>query len=96
MSTGKATCLSPDWTVAETRTGAVFSPTRPDAAATGGIVTEADASGRVGESTAPVRVSATVQSGDKQVALPVEITVKNGQGQVEIHLKILIDLKGLG
>ena len=56
----------------------------------------AAASGRVGENTAPVRVSATVQSGDKQVALPVEITVKNGQGQVEIHLKILIDLKGLG
>jgi len=28
-------------------------------------------------------------------ALPVEVTVKNGQGQVEIHLKILIDLKGL-
>jgi len=27
--------------------------------------------------------------------LPVEVTVKNGQGQVEIHLKILIDLKGL-
>jgi len=49
----------------------------------------------VGENTAPVRVSATVQSGDKQVALPVEVTVKNGQGQVEIHLKILIDLKGL-
>jgi hypothetical protein len=56
----------------------------------------AAASGRVGENTAPVRVSATVQSGDKQVALPVEVTVKNGQGQVEIHLKILIDLKGLG
>ena len=56
----------------------------------------AAASGRVGENTAPVRVSATVQSGDKQVALPVDITVKNGQGQVEIHLKILIDLKGLG
>ena len=55
----------------------------------------AAASGRVGENTAPVRVSATVQSGDKQVALPVEVTVKNGQGQVEIHLKILIDLKGL-
>jgi len=53
------------------------------------------ASGRAGENTAPVRVSATVQSGDKQVALPVEVTVKNGQGQVEIHLKILIDLKGL-
>jgi signal recognition particle receptor subunit beta len=46
------------------------------------------------ENTAPVRVSATVQSGDRSIAVPVDvITVKNGQGQVEIHLKILLDLK---
>jgi hypothetical protein len=47
------------------------------------------------ENTAPVRVSATVQAGDKSVAVPVEVTVKNGQGQIEIHLKIFLDLKGL-
>jgi hypothetical protein len=50
-------------------------------------------SARQTETTAPVRVSATVQAGDKSIAVPVEITVKNGQGQVEIHLKIVLDLK---
>jgi hypothetical protein len=50
-------------------------------------------SARPTENTAPVRVSATVQAGDKSIAVPVTVTVKNGQGQVEIHLKIILDLK---
>jgi hypothetical protein len=45
------------------------------------------------ENTAPIRVSATVHSGEKSISVPVDVTVKNGQGQVEIHLKILLDLK---
>jgi hypothetical protein len=52
-------------------------------------------SARPTENTAPVRVSATVQAGDKSIAVPVTVTVKNGQGQVEINLKLVIDLKGL-
>ena len=52
-------------------------------------------SARPTENTAPVRVSATVQAGDKSIAVPVEVTVKNGQGQVEISLRLVIDLKGL-
>jgi hypothetical protein len=74
-------------------------PTRVPGAPASASVTippvAAAASGRVGENTAPVRVSATVHAGDKSIAVPVDVTVKNGQGQVEIHLKILIDLKGL-
>src|SRR5258706_4272142 len=49
--------LSPAWTVAETRTGAVFSACRADVAATGGIVTEADAA----EGPAGTRVGGRVR-----------------------------------
>jgi hypothetical protein len=55
----------------------------------------ATSSARPAENTAPVRVSATVQAGDKSIAVPVDVTVKNGQGQIEIHLRLVIDLKGL-
>ena len=67
-------------------------PSAPSASVT--IPPVAGTSARA-EHTAPVRVSATVQAGDKSVAVPVEVTVKNGQGQIEIHLKIFLDLKGL-
>jgi hypothetical protein len=45
------------------------------------------------ENTAPIRVSATVRSGETAIAVPVEVTVRDGQGQVEIQLRIVLDLK---
>jgi signal recognition particle receptor subunit beta len=45
------------------------------------------------ENTAPIRVSATVRSGEAAVAIPVEVTIRDGQGQVEIQLRIVLDLK---
>jgi hypothetical protein len=45
------------------------------------------------DSTAPIRVSATLTANDKTVAVPVEVTVRNGQGQVELKLHIVLDLK---
>jgi signal recognition particle receptor subunit beta len=73
-------------------------PTRPpgappSVAASVTIPPVGAASARPTENTAPVRVSATVQAGDRSIAVPVTVTVKNGQGQVEIHLKIMLDLK---
>jgi len=45
------------------------------------------------ENTAPIRVSATVRSGEAALAIPVEVTIRDGQGQVEIQLRIVLDLK---
>jgi signal recognition particle receptor subunit beta len=71
-------------------------PTRapgPSAASGSATIPPVVAPSKPTENTAPIRVSATVHSGEKSIAVPVEVTVKNGQGQVEIHLKILLDLK---
>jgi mutual gliding-motility protein MglA len=73
-------------------------PSRPPGgpAAAGASVTipPVAASTRPGETgTAPIRVSATVNAGDRAISLPVEVTLKNGQGQVEIQLRIVLDLK---
>jgi signal recognition particle receptor subunit beta len=68
-------------------------PAGPSAAAGSATIPPVAAPAKPTENTAPIRVSATVQSGEKSIAVPVDVTVKNGQGQVEIHLKILLDLK---
>jgi mutual gliding-motility protein MglA len=45
------------------------------------------------ENTAPINLSATVRSGDNEVAVPVEVTVRQGTAEVQIQLRITLHLK---
>ena len=45
------------------------------------------------ENTAPINLSATVRSGDREVAVPVEVTVRQGTAEVQIQLRITLHLK---
>jgi signal recognition particle receptor subunit beta len=47
------------------------------------------------EDTAPIHLSATVSSGENEIALPVEVTVQHGTSQVHIQLRITLNLKVL-
>jgi hypothetical protein len=47
------------------------------------------------ENTAPIHLSATVGSGESEVAVPVEVTVRQGTAEVQIRLKITLHLKVL-